>query len=355
MNSSVLKKYQYPSGEIDKLIENYRKGLLNPSDNKIVGKISCPSEKDFSAIPEKNSTAYKSFYDKGMSAIMEGKLGVLVLNGGMATRFGGVVKGIVEVYGGMSFIELKVKDAFRISQEIRFFIMNSFATEKSTLEFIENKNYFGRKERIKTFSQYAAPRITENGQLFFNEDEKKQYYGPGHGDLPYCFRNSGLLDEFIIGGGKYIFFSNVDNLGARVDPAILGFHINSGSELTAEVAIKSPGDEGGAPAIVNRRLQMVEGFSFPEGFDSSKISVFNCSTYWADASAFKKDFNLPWYTVEKTVEGAKVVQFEHLAGDMTRFFKTEYLIVPRDERFYPIKKPQDLADNRDRIKALLGL
>ena len=32
---------------------------------------------------------------------------MVILNGGMATRFGGVVKGVVEVFDGMSFRKYK--------------------------------------------------------------------------------------------------------------------------------------------------------------------------------------------------------------------------------------------------------
>jgi UTP--glucose-1-phosphate uridylyltransferase len=39
-----------------------------------------------------------------------GEVGAVILAGGMATRFGGVVKAAVEVLDGQSFLELKLKD-----------------------------------------------------------------------------------------------------------------------------------------------------------------------------------------------------------------------------------------------------
>jgi hypothetical protein len=121
------------------------------------------------------------------------------------------------------------------------------------------------------------------------------------------------------------------------------------------VAQKSPGDEGGAPALVNGRLQLVEEFSFPPGFDQSRIPVFNCAAYWVKAQSLKKDFKLPWYLVKKKVEGVPVVQFEHLAGDMTRFLDTVFIKVQREERFFPIKRPRDLEKNREKLKTLLNV
>ncbi|MFC2062139.1 UTP--glucose-1-phosphate uridylyltransferase [Elusimicrobiota bacterium] len=349
----LLKNYNYPAERIEGLIKRYTQGILTPEDNIIKKDIDCPAEDSFNSLPQKETKEYKELYDTGMSSIDRGELGVVMLNGGMATRFGGTVKGVVEVFDGMSFLELKIRDSLRVSGNIQFFIMNSFSTEEKTRMHMEEKKYFDSSDKIKMFNQYIAPRITEDGKYFHARDMKQSFYGPGHGDFPYCFRLSGRLKDFMNEGGKYIFFSNVDNLGARVDPAILGFHIKSSGELTAEVAQKSPGDQGGAPAIVDGKLQLVEGFSFPEDFDQSKISVFNCSTYWIDAESLNKEFELPWYVVKKEVEDEKIVQFEHIAGDMTIFLNTDFLKIPREERFYPIKKPEDLEKNRDKLRKLL--
>jgi UTP--glucose-1-phosphate uridylyltransferase len=231
--------------------------------------------------------------------------------------------------------------------------MNSFSTSDKTLEHFEEKKWFGIPEKIRMFDQYIAPRITEDGEEFVPAEEEKSFYGPGHGDFPYAVKSSGLLKEFLDGGGKYIFCSNVDNLGARVEPSILGFHITKGKELTAEVAARSAGDIGGAPALVDGRLHIVEGFCFPRDFEYSKIPVFNCSTYWVNAECLNYEFELPWYIVKKKVEGTNVIQFEHLAGDMTRFLSTVFLNVSREERFFPIKRPEDLVKNRQKLKEIL--
>lgn len=47
------------------------------------------------------------------------------------------------------------------------------------------------------------------------------WYPPGHGDIYASFYNSGLLEDFIKAGKKYMFISNIDNLGATVDVSIL--------------------------------------------------------------------------------------------------------------------------------------
>ena len=69
-----------------------------------------------------------------------------MLNGGMATRFGGVVKGVVDVIDGRSFLELKLAQARR-SGPLPFVIMNSFATDDATKEHLVENDYFGLDPR----------------------------------------------------------------------------------------------------------------------------------------------------------------------------------------------------------------
>ncbi len=350
LKHSLLEKYHFPRSEIKELVTRFRRGEFTPEDNIISGSLEAPSPDNFPPLPEKDSPLYKKLYSKGKRALDNGQLGIAVLNGGMATRFGGVVKGVVEVFDSKSFLELKLRNAFKASGKVKCYIMNSFSTEEKTVNHFKKNNYFERKDNIKFFNQFIAPRITPEGNFYKGGSSADSFYGPGHGDFPYAFRESGCLDDFISSGGKHIFFSNVDNLGAKIDPLILGMHIESGKDLNAEVAPKNPGDEGGAPALVNGHLQLVEGFSFPPDFDQSLIPVFNCNSYWIKAESFKKSFSLPWYIVKKEIDGEEVIQFEHICGDLTRFLESGFIKVPRDQRFLPVKRPRDLTSKIEKLR-----
>ena len=72
------------------------------------------------------------------------------------------------------------------------------------------------------------------------------------------------------------------------------------------------------------------------------------------ADSLKKEYHLPWYVVGKEIEGTKVIQFERLAGDLTKFLSTNFLKVIRTERFHPVKRPEDLKNSKDVLKKLLG-
>ena len=123
--------------------------------------------------------------------------------------------------------------------------------------------------------------------------------------------------------------------------------------MMVEVAPKLPGDMGGAPAEVDGRLKIVEGFAFPEAFDPDRIPVFNTNTLWFRTDALDRDFPLRWYVVRKDVGGEEVVQFERLVGQASWFLETEWAEVGRD-RFLPVKTQADLEALQPKLRELFG-
>jgi UTP--glucose-1-phosphate uridylyltransferase len=199
-------------------------------------------------------------------------------------------------------------------------------------------------------------RLTPEGAPFREEDGTLSPYATGHGDLTFALRASGHLARFRAAGGKLLFVSNVDNLGATLDAAILGAHLASGAKVTAEVVRKEKGDKGGAAARLDGRPQIIEAFRFPEGFDQDTIPLFNTNTFVLDAEAIDRDFDLTYFRVEKKVEGRTAIQFERLVGELTAFLPTHFVEVPRsgpDGRFQPMKDPEEMRARLPEIEAIL--
>ena len=333
-------------------------GSLGKATNAVSGDLLAPPPGTVQKLPGSSTKAARALEQAGRDAIAQGQLGVVVLNGGMATRFGGVVKGVVPVLGkDRSFLALVNEDAAALEQAtggiVRLFLMNSFATDAATRAHFAEHGHFGRPaDRIEHFTQFVALRMTKRGELLRTADGEVSPYGPGHGDFPAAFRRSGALQRFLDAGGRYLLVRNVDNLGARIDPTILGHHLASGAAMTVELAPKWPEDVGGSPFSYLGKTQLIEQIRFPDGFDPSIVDVFNTNTFWFDARALDRDFDLGWYYVEKTVEDKKAVQIEHLVGELTAHLPTNYLQVRRSgpgTRFLPIKAPEDLQGARDEI------
>jgi UTP--glucose-1-phosphate uridylyltransferase len=297
--------------------------------------------------------------DAGRQALHGGRVGLLLLNGGMATRFGGLVKGVVDALPGRSFLALQAERMRALQAEtgraLPLLLMNSYATEGATAEHVHAADGFGLAPgSLRSFLQSAAPRIRPDGSLVRCVDGTPDWYGPGHGDLLPSLRRSGELSRLADEGVEVLLMANVDNLGAALDPGLLGHFLASGAEMMVEAAPKRPGDVGGAPASVDGRVELVEGFAFPEGFDHDAIPVFNTNTLWFRVDALDREFPLRWYRVVKQVDDGPVVQFERLVGQASWFLRTEFVTVSRD-RFLPVKSPEDLDAVRPRLRELFGV
>ena len=260
--------------------------------------------------------------------------------------------------GAACFLDLKLRDCERLAERldgrVPAYLMTSFATDVEVSRLAAEAST--ERAPARTFPQFISLRLCPDGSLF-RADGKASCYAPGHGDLPAALVRAGTLDDFTAAGGELLYMSNVDNLGATLDPAVIGFHIESGSAVTAEVVDKLPGDKGGAPARVDGDLQIVESFRFPERFDQDRISVFNTNSFVLEADELHASFPFTWFAVHKQVDGRDAVQFERLVGQLTAFLPTAFLRVERggpDGRFQPAKDPEELERRRPEIRELLG-
>lgn len=356
--AQLLQRYGFEDIPFESLRKRLSQGEAGAEQNRIGGRVEPPDEGDLRALPPLGGDVRRALTERGEEAMRRGEVAAVILAGGMATRFGGVVKAAVEVIDGMSFLQLKLKDiaavAERIGATIPVYLMTSFATHDAIEEMA--KPLSTDPCPVTTFPQFISLRVTPEGELFRDASGDLSPYAPGHGDLTFALRRSGTLKRFRDAGGRILMMSNVDNLTATLDPAVIGAHIEAGAALTAEMAPKEPGDKGGAPARVDGKAQIVEAFRFPEDFDQDRIPVFNTNTFVLDAAAIDADFPLTWFAVEKTVDGKPAIQFERLVGELTAFLDSAFLRVERhgpDARFQPIKTPEDMDTERPHIVTAL--
>ena len=343
--------------------ESHKQRLLASSgglehDNLIRGRLEPPAPSDLVELPAEESAEHGALRARGERAIAAGEVGVVVLAGGMATRWGGAVKAIVDALPGRSFLSLKLDDvrkvAQRLSARIPIYVIVSFSTHAPIESAVQDASRAWAP--IELVPQSVSMRIFRNGELVRESDGRPSLYAPGHGDLPLALRRSGALASFRAAGGRTLFVSNVDNLAATLDPAVIGAHLTYGKAMSVEVVRSEPGDRGGAPARVDGRLQIVEGFRFPPSFPIAHLPAFNTNTIVVDAATLENDFPLSWFTVCKHVRGREVVQFERLVGELTAFVPASFLVVPRHApfgRFQPAKDPEELAAGRDAIRSIL--
>lgn len=322
------------------LLKAYQEGLLSPEKIRLETEVKPPLPEDILNPAELSQNQTLTLKEIGEKAVQNGEVAALVLSGGMATRFNfDAPKGLFPIIDEITFLELKIRAL--CGHGIPLYLMTSFHTHDAIIDYLEQHNWFGHREHVHVFQQFKLPRIYPNGSIRMLNGEV-DYATAGHGDFVEALRQSGLLQDFLTQGGKYLLFSNIDNLGATYDPVLLGLHINNDVEMSIEVAAKEQRDRGGAPARVENRLQLVEEFLFPEHFDQDTIKVFNTASYTFSAAALNQSFELPWYIVRKTVNGEAVLQFEHLAGDLSAALSIQCLLIDRAARFLPVKNQSDV-------------
>jgi hypothetical protein len=159
---------------------------------------------------------------------------------------------------------------------------------------------------------------------------------------------------------------NIDTLGADVDPALLGQHLESGACLSFEVITRRLEDRGGGLARVNGRPRLVEGLAMPREEAEFALTYYNTLTTWIDVDRLLEAFDLtredfapgtnadekittairnlaakmPTYITLKDVKKRwghgqedifPVTQFEKLWGDMSALpeIDSRFLVVPR--------------------------
>lgn len=342
-----LARFGFDEVQLVRFAERIRAGR---ESNVIDGAIAPLEPGDASALPAAGSAAHARLAEQGRAAIARGEVGVVILAGGMATRFGGVVKAAVPAVAGRTFLALKLADVANAGARVPVYVMTSFATHDAIERLVRDVPV-----DVACFPQLVSLRLTPAGELFHDAGAPSPY-ATGHGDLTFALRASGVLARFRERGGKLLMMSNVDNLGATLDPAVIGAHLASGAAITAEVVRKERGDRGGAPARVAGKAQIIEAFRFPAGFDQDALPQFNTNTFVFDAAAIDREFDLTFFRVEKQVGDAKVIQFERLVGQLTAFLPSHFLEVARsgpEGRFQPVKDPEELEARRGEIEAIL--
>jgi UTP--glucose-1-phosphate uridylyltransferase len=337
-------------------------GARSQTSNQVSGEVTAPAADDVRDLPDAASSEAAKLAELGEDALRSGQCALVVLAGGMATRMGGVVKALVEALPGKTFLDLRLAEmntlSKRVGRRLPLWLMTSDATDaaiRSALSACEER-LGQRTDDIAAFVQRLSPRLDLRGDLFFDDQGQVSLHAPGHGDLPDALRDSGLLGRFVAGGGRYVTVTNLDNLGAGLDPRVLGFHIAHGKPATCEVVDKEAGDKGGIPVRFQGIPQVLEEFRLPSGFDPTTVRVFNTNTFHFDARALlERPFQWTYFVVEKKVDGRTAVQFERLIGEITSQLATQFLRVPRtgkEGRFLPVKDHAELAARRAEIELI---
>ena|GEM_PF-726001 len=375
--------FAFDAAAFDTLRSRLERGYLSPDAVRlprapdILATLDHPPVRDFRTFGPRVAEGERNLgrlAERGRYALRHGRAAVLILNGGMATRFGGVPKGVVPVVEGQpeSFLWIKLAQVAKLIREldatIPVIVMHSFATRAVSRQHLAEIDWAGIPESMRfEFSQSIMPRVTPRGVPIAELPgadalpDTTVFAAPGHGDTLLRLRASGVLHELRQAGVEHMLVSNVDNLGAELDPILLGGHIeavDAGAHMSVEVVRREGNEKGGCVAVIAGRPVIIEGFRMPDDADLDRYPQFNTNTLWFWLSAIDRDFDLDWFPVEREIEGPDgkpmtAVQFEQLIGQATEHLEAHYFEVDRERRFLPIKTQDDLIAAGPRMRAMI--
>ncbi|MGZ4275152.1 MAG: UTP--glucose-1-phosphate uridylyltransferase [Solirubrobacteraceae bacterium] len=332
------------------LLESGEQGLLAEADIEPVEEV--PSVAD---LPEAGDPAA---LDRAV---------VLKLNGGLGTSMGMTkAKSLLEVRDGLSFLDIIVKQVLHLRERtgarLPLVLMNSFATREDSLAALERDPEIA-SDVPPDFLQNRIPKLTAEGlePVEWPADRALEWAPPGHGDLYTALVTSGMLDALLKAGYRYAFVSNSDNLGAVLEPRILGWIAREEIPFAMEVADRTAADRKGGHlarrpggGLVLREIAQTPDEDVDAFQDTRRHRFFNTNTLWVDLHALRDVMDeregvlgLPMIVNRKTVDPADksspaVVQLETAMGAAIDVFDGARALRVDRARFAPVKTTDDL-------------
>lgn len=249
--------------QIDETDFSVLKLCENGSSSVKKGKITPLAAMQLKEIDEKR----EEYYNAGVNAIRAGKVGAVLLAGGMGTRLGSdAPKGMYNIG--------ETKDVFIFERIVRnlqdvvditgayihLFVMTSDKNHEATTAFFEEQHYFGyNKEYVTFFKQEMAPAADYDGNVYMESKSRMSTSPNGNGGWFISMAKSGALNIAKKAGIEWLNVFAVDNVLQRIaDPVYIGAVINKGCAVGSKVVKKAAPDEkvgvmcleDGKPSIV---------------------------------------------------------------------------------------------------------
>ncbi|GEP33882.1 UTP--glucose-1-phosphate uridylyltransferase [Nocardioides szechwanensis] len=294
---------------------------------------------------------------------------VIKLNGGLGTSMGmDRAKSLLCVRRGLSFLDIIARQVLHLRAEydapIPLIFMNSFRTSADTMAALGRYTDLPVDGLPLEFLQNKEPKLLEKdlSPAAYPKDPDLEWCPPGHGDVYTALRGTGLLDQLIEQGFRYVFVSNSDNLGAVPDARVAGWFAGSGAPFAIEAVRRTASDRKGghfARRKQDGRIVLRETAQTPPADVAALADLERhrfCSTnnLWFDLVAMKEALDvrqgilgLPLIRNVKSLDPADpktpaVIQIETAMGAAVEVFEGSQLIEVGRDRFVPVKTTNDL-------------
>lgn len=235
------------------------------------------------SIDESSKEQLENYRQKGLKAVSEGSVCVLLLAGGQGTRLGRIsmifpslisivliqVLIIQKECSTLVFHQKNLSIKFKLNvfvdsnnwqmknilmTNVAFpgssfsasspfsnrsfrFIMTSEHTQEQTEKYFRSHNYFGlKRENLILFEQHTLPALDFQGKIILEEKYRLTKAADGNGGLYRALKTRGVLNEMTKRHVKYVHVYGVDNILVRLaDPVFIGFCLKKSADCAAKV------------------------------------------------------------------------------------------------------------------------
>lgn len=324
------------------------------------------------------------FMEAGLEALKKGKVGAVLLAGGMGTRLGsdkpkgmyniGITKDVFIFERLIANLLEVVKQAGKF---VPLFVMTSDKNHEDTVNFLEEKKYFGYdKNYVWFFKQDMVPATDYEGRIYMEEKWKMSTSPNGNGGWYTSMKNAGLLKVLEEKQIEWLNVFAVDNVLQRIaDPSFVGATILSGCEVCSKVVRKTNPDERvGVMCLEDGKPSVVEYYELTDEMRQAKdekgdpaynFGVILNYLFKKEAVDTVAEERLPLHVVEKKIpymnekgetikpEEPNGLKYEQLVLDMVHEMNNclAYEVV-REYEFAPIKNKTGV-DSVDTARVLL--
>jgi UDP-N-acetylglucosamine/UDP-N-acetylgalactosamine diphosphorylase len=309
---------------------------------------------------------------RGEAALRGGKIGAILVAGGQGTRLGfDHPKGMFPA-GPISqrtlfqiFADQLRARGRRYGVRIPLLLMTSPATHDETVAYFEEHNFLGLKRSdVTIFCQGTMPAIdAETGKLLLADRHALALSPDGHGGTLGALVRHGCLQQLRERGIEQLYYFQVDNpLVEIADPALIGYHLLSGSEMsTAVVAKQDPSEKVGVLVEIDGQVRVLEYSDLPADA-AARRTPDGSLALWAGNTAvhvFERSFlervesqadALPFHLARKAVPyvneagelvgptAPNAIKFERFIFDLLPHAKNAIVVeIDPAEGFAPIK------------------
>lgn len=302
-----------------------------------------------------NENEKKELNELGINHLKNSNFAYFTMAGGISTSMGGCSKAILEAKENKTFLEIKLNHIRYVQKKynciIPFILMTNEETDLSITNFLSKENRLNEINLIKIIQPVSIRFEEINNEIKVAKLKNGDVsYAPGGHYDAFILLNE-IKDKLKNQGIETIYVTNIDNLGATIDPLLLGIHLKEKSFFTPEIARKETNDKGGTFARISGKLKLLEGPMVPDDYkekfnDIEVNKYFNTNLIYMNINLFdyydEINEEIPTFINKKVIDNKNMFGFEAAIGLIFGLKNSKLLLVKREKRFLPIKFLSDL-------------